>query len=241
MRLKKTGRCANIGQTQHRKGARISVKVYQELAIGPLSEQLEEQLISRIERQLTDGWSRNAAREDEMRREGLKLYCFVCTANGERKGASLYLAHPGYPSGALLRVSNVIPTEMRELNYDQYNYILREFHERFAKPSCDALDIRVELSASEQTLENWVGPASAKLLRAFSRGANKSTGSSHPMDQLRWIDSLIAIHHARENLDSGLFHRWLVEEEKWPDDIAYDLISQFEFSQELLRRLDDAR
>jgi hypothetical protein len=218
------------------------VKVYQELAIGPLTETQEDQLILRIVGQLSGGWSRDVAREEEMRRQIVeKLYCFACTAQGERKAASLYLAHPGYPSGALLRVSNIVPSEIRELGYDQYNYILREFHGNFVKPAGDALDIRVELSSPEQTLESWLGQQSAGLLRAFSHGANKSTGSSHPMDRRRWLDFLIAIHRAREDLDSGLLERWLVEEERWPDDIASDLISQFEFSQDLLRRFENAR
>ncbi|MFZ0248278.1 hypothetical protein [Candidatus Binatus sp.] len=216
------------------------MKVHQELTIGPLTTEQEGDLVDRLQRALSDGWSRNTAREEELNRTmvSTKLYCFVCTKHRDREAASLYLARPGDPSTALLYVSNIVPTELRELTYDQYNFIVSQFHARFVKPSADSLGIRVELSQPEQTLENWISPKTAKFLRAFSNRANKSTGSSHPKDRERWFDFLIAMHRAREKLDSGLLERWLTEEEKWPEDIAFDLICEFEFSEGLLRRFD---
>jgi hypothetical protein len=221
-------------------GALDKVKVHQELTIGPLNRDQEAALVSRLENRLANGWSRNKDREEEMSRTivSSKLYCFRCNKKNKREAASLYLARAGDPSADLLYVSNIVPTDLRELTYDQYNFILCEFHERFAKPVGDSMGIRVELSRAEQTLEDWLSPQLANLLKLFSHAANKSTGSSHPMDRERWFDFLIAIHRAREHLDTGLLERWLVEEEKWPDDVAFDLICEFEFSQGLLRRFD---
>lgn len=208
--------------------------------MGPLNSEQAEELISRLEHRLANGWSRNKDREEEMRRAIVtsKLYCFRCNKRNKREAASLYLARPGEPSADLLYVSNIVPTDLRELTYDQYNFILIEFYDRFAKPVGDSMDIRVELSRAEQTLEDWLSPELANLLKLFSHAANKSTGSSHPMDRKRWFDFLIAMHRAHERLDTGLLERWLVEEEKWPEDIAFDLICEFEFSEGLLRQFD---
>jgi hypothetical protein len=216
------------------------VKVHQELTIGPLSGDQEANLITGLENRLSNGWSRDNDREEEMRRAIVtsKLYCFRCNKRNKREAASLCLARPGDPSAGLLYVSNIVPTDLRELTYDQYNLILSEFHDRFAKPVGDSMGIRVELSRAEQTLEDWISPEIANLLKLFSHAANKSTGSSHPMDRERWFDFLIAMHRAHERLDTGLLERWLVEEEKWPEDIAIDLICEFEFSEGLLGRFD---
>jgi hypothetical protein len=216
------------------------MKVHQELRIGPLTGENETELVSRIETSLSNGWSRNQTREKEVNLMGLssKLFCFSCTANERRAAATLFLARPASPSEGLIYVSNIVPNETQRLTYDQYNSILREFFDRFAKPSADAIGIRIDLSSSEQTLEDWLSPELAGLLKSFSRAANKSTGSSHPMDQQRWFDFLIAIHRAHAHLDTGLLERWLVEEENWPGEAAFDLICEFEFAEGLLKRFD---
>jgi len=215
------------------------VKVHQEMTIGPLDADQEGALIARIESRLSDGWFRNIAREEDLRRSvSTKVYCFTCSKVGEREAASLYLARAQDPSAALLRVSNIVPTDIQKLSYDQYNLIIAEFHNRLVRPVCESLDVRVSLSQPEQTLENWISPELATRLRSFSRLANKSTGSSHPYDRQRWCNFLIALHRAKESLDTGLLERWLIEEEHWPEDTTSDLISEFEFSQDLLKHAD---
>lgn len=215
------------------------VKVHQEMTIGPLDADQEGALIAQIEGRLSNGWFRNIAREGDLQRCVLtKMYCFTCSKMGEREAASLYLARAQDPSTALLRVSNIVPTDIGKLSYDQYNLIVSEFHDRYVRPVCESLNVRVSLSQPEQTLENWISPELANRLRAFSRLANKSTGSSHPYDRQRWCDFLIALHGARESLDTALLERWLIEEENWPEDTTSDLISEFEFSQDLLKQVD---
>ena len=215
------------------------MRVHQELRVGPLTNEQEGDFISWITGHLSAGWSRDRAREDELNREpGIKFYCFGCSREGNREAAALLLAHPARRATSWLHVSNIIPKDTRQLTYDQYNSVLRDFHDRFAKPAADSLNVAVELSASEQTVENWLSPESAKRLLAFNAGANKSTGSSHPMDRERWCDFLIALHRAGENPSEALLERWLVEEEKWPEEIAFDLICEFEFARDLLSRFD---
>jgi hypothetical protein len=215
------------------------VKVHQELRIGPLTSDQETGFISWIAEHPTDKWSRDLAREDELNREpGAKFYCFACEEMPEIPAATLLLIHPARRATSWLYASNIIPRSVRELTIDQYNLILRDFHDRLVKPGAKVIGVPVELSPSDQSIEDWLSPESAKLLKAFSHGANKSTGSSHPMDRQRWCDFLIALHRAGEILDEGLLERWLVEEEKWPDDVALDLICEYEFGRYLLGRFD---
>jgi hypothetical protein len=58
------------------------------------------------------------------------------------------------------------------------------------------------------------------------------------MDRERWFDFLIALHRSGENPDVGLLERWLVEDEQWPDDIASELVSEYELARDLLSRFD---
>jgi hypothetical protein len=215
------------------------VKVYQELRVGPLTSEQEERFIAWIGEHLATGWSRDLPREDELSRESRKkFYCFACEETADRAAARLFLTHPDRRATSWLYVSNIVPRDIGQLSFDQYNHILNEFDIRFAKPAAAAIGIRVELSSPEQSIEDWLSPDSAKRLRAFSHAANKSTGSSHPMDRERWCDFLIALHHSGETPDTGLLERWLVEEEHWPDDMAFDLVCEYEFARDLLSRFD---
>jgi hypothetical protein len=214
------------------------MKVHQELRIGPLTADQETEFISWISGRLSEGWSRDLAREKELNDEaGTKFYCFGCSEEAKRGAATLLLTHPAR-ARSWLYVSNILPKNVRQLTYDQYNFILQNFYDKFAKPAADLLNIPIELSPPEQTVENWLSSESAKRLRAFSIGANKSTGSSHPMDRERWCDFLIALHREGEDPGAELLERWLVEEEKWPEEVAFDLICEFEFARDLLGRFD---
>lgn len=215
------------------------MKVHQELSIGPLTGDQERSFVAWIEEHPTAGWVRDLAREEELNRESAKkFYCFACQRTADRAAAALFVTHADRRATSWLYVSNIVPREVQQLSLDEYNHILNEFATRFARPAADSLGIRVELSSPEQSIEDWLSSETAKRLKAFSRGANKLTGSSHWADRERWYDFLIAIHRSRENPDVGLLQRWLIEEEKWPDDITSDLVSEYEFARGLLDRFD---
>ncbi|HUY27643.1 MAG TPA: hypothetical protein VMV27_09505 [Candidatus Binataceae bacterium] len=215
------------------------MKIHQELRIGPLDGDQEARFISWVGEHLTAGWSRDLALEEKLNRESAgEFYCFTCPQSPGRPAAMLFLTHPDRPATSWLYVPNIGPQEVQQLTLDQYNHILNEFGTRFAKPAADSIGVRVELSSPEQSIEDWLSPESAKLLMAFSHRANKSTGSSHPKDRERWCDFLIALHRAGESPNVDLLHRWLVEEEKWPDDVVFDLVCEYEFARDLLGRFD---
>ena len=58
------------------------------------------------------------------------------------------------------------------------------------------------MTASDQSLEDWISEPAAAALRRFSGAANKSTGASHPSDQARWFAFIVAMHRGRDRRDA---------------------------------------
>lgn len=216
------------------------MKVFQDLGIGPLSAEQEHKLVELVEARFDkEDWYRDKERENDLRRSGLPgVYCFVCSNKLDRQRAALILAPKEKGDPHTLYVSNIVPADVSELDYDQYNQILREFHDNFVVPVAGDLNIALELSAPDTTIENVLSPKSLGLLKSFSGAANKSTGSSHPMDRKRWFDFLINLHRSGESPDEGLLARWFVEEERWSEDRVRKLIIEYEFARGLLNQYD---
>lgn len=76
-------------------------------------------------------------------------------------------------------------------------------------------------------------------LRRFSGAANKSTGASHPSDERRWFDFIVAVHRAGDKLDAARLARWLHEAEGWDEDSAHKLAGNYETSLALLTHYDE--
>jgi hypothetical protein len=213
------------------------MKVFQDLSIGPLTAGQERRLVERLESRLDEGWHRDKQREEELGRSspsGTYWYCFVCSKNQDRQHAGLFLAPKEKTDPHLLYVANIVPADISELDYDQYNQILCEFHTRFLAPAAGDLGVTVKLSAPNVAIDQALSPEAFRLLKSFSHLANKSTGSSHPLDRKRWFDFLIFLHRAGESPDESLIERWLVEEEHWSEDKATQLIIEYEFARGLL-------
>ena len=139
------------------------------------------------------------------------------------------------PSG--YKVTNIVPIEKSELSVSEYNDVLNDFVDRVT-PVLNDLGFQVEISERERPITDWTSQEAAEALRMFSVGANKSTGSSHPSDQERWFQFLFAAYRAHGELDPYLLKRWLEEVEKWPPDVASDLVLEYEFALSLLSEYD---
>lgn len=140
-----------------------------------------------------------------------------------------------------LYVSNIVPKQLSELTFDQYNAILGEFYERFARPAAEALGLQHLMTPDTRDIEDLVSESTATKLRTFSKLANKSTGSAHPLDRARWFDFLVASHSESSRLDSHTLARWLVESEKWAEEKATGLAIEYEFAIALLNFYDEHR
>ena len=117
---------------------------------------------------------------------------------------------------------------------------LVEFHDRFAVPVAQELGLRIILTPDDVDLEVWLSPATAQALRSFSRNANKSTGSAHPMDRDRWYAFIFAAHRENARFDSSTLYRWLSEAGGWSGSMASDLSREYEQARSLLRAYDSS-
>jgi hypothetical protein len=205
------------------------MKVYQDLVFRGDPERLVD-LISEIERRLSAGWERRFDLEKQVGRRALgPMYCFSCAATSTRPDAQLWIVTG---SEGELRVSTILSNRGTSLTYDQYNAILTEFYSGFADPAARRLGIAVELSGPEIHLETWLSPRAADLLRSFSKFADKYI--LLPSDRKRWHMFLAQAHRERTTLDPRILKRWLIEEEKWSESLAYELTTDYEHARGLL-------
>lgn len=212
------------------------MKVFRELELyGSQSDLIEG--IKAIEKRLDAGWVRNTEREEKISTVASGTnYCFTCSKDGDREAASLWFS---YQDDTTLYVSNIVPEEIRELSYDQYNLIIEEFYEQFVKPMTDQLGLEHLLTADAKQIEDWISKETAEKLRHFSKAANKSTGSSHPLDQQRWLVFLVSAHKENAQLDTHTLMRWLIETEGWFEEAASELGIEYEFARSLLKFYDE--
>ena len=135
-------------------------------------------------------------------------------------------------------VPNIVPIEFGELSIAQYNAILADFIERIVRPVASQFDYQIDATEARQDLKDWTSVDAAKKLRVFSAAANKSTGASHPMDQRRWFDFIIAVHGCQKTIDTDYLIRWLHEIEGWDEESAHELAGQYETALSLLQHYD---
>lgn len=138
-------------------------------------------------------------------------------------------------------VPNITPDEFGQLSIAQYNGLLKNFVESIAQPVARRFGYIVNITSAIQGLEDWMSKAAADALRNFSAATNKSTGASHPMDERRWFDFILAVHRGRDDVGPDRLRRWLHEVEGWTDEVAVELSGEFERSLALLTREAETR
>jgi len=141
-----------------------------------------------------------------------------------------------WPKGEGYYVPNITPAEIGQLTIGQYNDVLSDFAEAIVKPVARRFGYTVNITSAIQDLEDWMTPEAATALRRFSAAANKTTGASHPMDEQRWFDFILAVHRARLDVGTDRLERWLHEVEGWSEETALNLASEFERGLALLER-----
>lgn len=193
-------------------------------------------LVEALTSKLPVGWSRGRQREGRLNKvDPTDGACFVFagTAAPVIPGASLWL----FPKDTnTAYVSNIVPSKSRQLSFDEYNAILARFNDRVVIPVAKQLGLSPTLSrAGEVGLRDFVSDASARALERFSTAANKSTGSSHPLDNRRWNDFIVAIHNNGDDLSADVLRRWLIED-GWDPDSAMDLAIEYERGRDLLKQ-----
>ncbi|GGZ32879.1 hypothetical protein [Asticcacaulis endophyticus] len=180
-----------------------------------------------------DPWSIDLERSAAVARDAVTsddVVLFRRDADQDHPGAGLTLwgTQDGY------YVPNIIPLEMGSLSFTQYNAVLMDFITRIAAPVATKFGFTISTTEPLQTIDDWLTPDAALKLRRFSGAANKSSGASHPMDQRRWFDFLVAAHRGGNSPGPDRLARWLHEAEGWDEDSAHNLAGDFESSMALL-------
>jgi hypothetical protein len=215
------------------------LEVFQEFSITGDKDKLTS-FLARLVKALPSNWKRNPKREKEVNRHPLagNARQFAFSVDGERNypPVDVFLLR----RDPIVSVSNVVPRELGQLTRQQYNHFVVQLS-RTATPLAASLGLSATLTSDEQDIQDILGPAAYKALKAFSGAANKTTGSSHPLDQRRWLKFLVLKHLNEAELSPELLVRWFVEEESWPETEAQDLGSELDFADELLSAYDAER
>jgi hypothetical protein len=211
------------------------VKIFQELTIKGEPSALER-FVQEIESSLKGSWSRNKELEEQVKPlDPSPTWCFAFAGRGNNPAAYLWLA---YREGNELYVPNIVPAGPERLSRDQYNRIVEEFYEGFAKEAAHNAGVHADLGKENVGLDDLLSEKAAQALQRFSKLANKSTGSSHPLDRKRWEGFLVSAHLEQSTLAPDELERWLVEEEQWPPDKASELAIEYEEAMSLLKAYD---
>jgi hypothetical protein len=139
-------------------------------------------------------------------------------------------------------VSNIVPAPgTADITTDEYNQIAAAFANDVLQPAATAVGLTMTLGPGEVSIQELLPPLAADALIRFSRSANKSTGSAHPIDGERWDEFVVAVHLARRPFGADRLRRWLVEDESWSDEMATALAIEYESARRLLATYDQLR
>jgi hypothetical protein len=212
------------------------IEVFQDMRIqGPIEKRSDLRLALiasvvapwRIDLEKSAQVALNAATSED-------VLLFRCEASNDHPAAGLTLW--GAPDGYY--VPNIVPMVNGSLTFSEYNAVLRSFLVCVVEPIAEQFGFEVTMTKPSQDIDDWLSLDAATKLRRFSGAANKSTGASHPMDERRWFDFLIAVHRNGEDLGGDRLARWLHEIEGWDEETAHELAGDFENALSLLTHYD---
>lgn len=206
------------------------MKTFRELYIR-LNRFPMDDLAERMTKLCVGVWLRRLDREEDAASFGDVAYCFEYKPDNtlERAGLSLF-----QKESDLWHVPNIVPLEVGQLSVDQYNQILVKFCEDIVQPAIRDTPAIYQLTEDTVSVKDVAGEEVDTLLRRFSSVANKSTGSTHPMDRKRWFDFILKAYKAGGRVDTTLLVGTLLEQ-GWPTDAAHELAEEYELAMDLLK------
>lgn len=214
------------------------LEVFQELVLEATSDGTSA-IRSSLLMHIASNWQHDEAKEQDLMAHGsqsgedIMVFLRKPDEKAPSVGLVLWQEKNGY------KVVNIVPQESGELSISQYNAVLQDFVKHIVEPAALDKKFCVEVSKPWRAIQDWLGETPAAMLRKFSGAANKSSGASHPKDQERWQDFLIAVHKSGHREDPELLRRWLIDIEHWPEEIASNLSASYETALELLQRYDN--
>jgi len=209
-----------------------SIEVFQDLRLsspGHTRSSLREILLSRV----APPWRHAEDRErtlDEISKDALEHLIFERSAAADLPASVLVL----FGEGNGYKISNIFPQKIGDLSISEYNDVLGDFREKLLRCNSEIPKLSMELTQRYQSITDWISSDAALALHTFSVCANKWTGSAHPADRKRWFRFLTAAYEGDRSLDTYLLERWLTEVEEWPHEIAHKLVTEYEYSMDLI-------
>lgn len=208
------------------------MKVLREFYIKASLSKLQEFSTIASKNLPNDAWERDLLAEGELQRFGSRdrqSYCFQWKGKGFPK-AKLWLS---FKTDNMLCVSNIVPIEIGQLSRKQYNGIIKKFSDDLSELTLTT-DYNLVIGGEEKNPTEFMSEEVFQKFQTFSGLANKSTGSSHPLDKNRWLDFIISAFKERATISPSQIEKVLVEDEDWPTEQAVELCIEFEFAMELL-------
>lgn len=217
----------------------IPMKKFRDLIISGGTESEKKKLLGEISKNLPKNWKlrKDLIKEytESTSKESDEVICIESPKINKRVGLIWFgLSDDG------ITVFNIVPKQIGELRYDQYNSILESFLEECVSSNKLSPKFKVDITDNEFSIEDIAGKRTAELLKKWEICCNKSTGNSHPMDFTRWAEFLIEAHKSKSELTSETLIRWLTEVKGWDEngDIVFDLAKDYEYGMELLNVYD---
>lgn len=193
------------------------MKKFQELTIKTTAT--PDETAADIAAFLPDQWTRSPDREADLKLNvGGKFFCYEIKSSPAGP-ARLWAS----PSEKGFTVTNIVPMIKTELTKDEYNQILRLFIR-----DCVDGHFQYNVTESDVKLTDLISSDSYEKFHAFSASANKSTGHSHPLDDVRWLNFIYSMATRNESLDSDELEFFLMED-GWDEQSAQDLASDFSY------------
>jgi hypothetical protein len=211
-----------------------TIKVYQDLTVKGDPKQSRKKLLSIAGTK----WKHSVELE-----QGLQKFTdpewetLVFAYEGELPACALTLM---VKDGAY-EVTNIVPKKVGELSIEEYNALLLDFIREIVLPASRAGNLAYSTSNADESIDDWTDENVAAALKRFSALANKSTGYSHPRDEARWFDFVVAVHLSGRKVPTDLLRQWLQTAEEWSQDFAIEMVADYETQLALLKHYDSRR
>ncbi|NFL36791.1 hypothetical protein [Clostridium botulinum] len=205
------------------------MKIFSELFIQGTLEQLE-QFVNDIGHYTTSEW------ELVKKTNSYKDYLFFVYKGNKVDNAQVSIHLGDSLQKGELKVGNIVPINKNELSVEEYNNVLNKFYNDIILPykkSGTGLNIS-ELSEDIFHPENIITVNALEKLKNFCLSANKSTGSSHPLDKERWFDFICQTVDDEKIFDSTTLANFLQDESYWgkKDDDFIGVMGEFAWDEE---------
>lgn len=115
----------------------------------------------------------------------------------------------------VLRVANITSSINSDLGISNYNFVLNAFFSEIVRPLLSE-EADVVIKGENLGLRDMMSEQSAKLLEVWEVACNKSSPTSHPLDEERWFSFICSIANEESEFSPEDLEKWLSEDKEWP-------------------------